>query len=115
MARANIDQLSDDTLETIKTQAAGLKWLYEMELLNSPQLINNLKLNIFTTDTTIKDVELLIDQNTKGLLIYVKLSWWGRKFRQDRIKMNIEDLISQLLPTYRKRVIHERWIFDLAL
>jgi len=115
MADHFIDNLSDDTLDTIKTQAAGLKWLYEMELLNSPQLINNLKLNILTQDSTIKDVELLIDQNSKAILIYIKLSWWGKVFRKDRIFVSIEDLITQLLPTYRKRVIHERWIFDLAI
>lgn len=115
MSKVFIDGLDDDTLEKVKTQAAGLKWLYEMEILNSPQLINNLKLNIFNQDSTIKDVELLIDQNTKAILIYIQLSWWGRKFRQDRIKMSIEDLITQLLPTYRKRVVSERWIFDLAL
>tara|TARA_R110000868_G_C10973188_1_gene771545 strand:+ start:81039 stop:81620 length:582 start_codon:yes stop_codon:yes gene_type:complete len=110
-----LDNMNDDTLERMKTQASGLKWLYEMEVLNSPQLINNLKLNIFTQDNTIRDVELLFDQNNKGVLIYIKLSWWGRTFRQKEIKIRIEDIITQLLPSYRKRVITERWILDLAL
>lgn len=115
MSNQFLDNLSEETLERVKTQSAGIRWLYEMELLQNPQLIDNLKLNIFMQHKRIKDVEILVDQSRKGILIYLKLNWWGNKFNQEEIKFSVEELMSNLLPNFRKRIIFNRDIFQMAL
>lgn len=115
MSNHYLDNLSEDTLERVKTQSAGIRWLYEMELLQNPQLIDNLKLNIFMQHKRITDVEILVDQNRRGILIYLKLTWWGSKFNESDISFSVQELISNLLPNFRKRVIFNRDIFQMAL
>lgn len=101
--------------EKFKYQYAGVKWLYEMELLDDPQLVNNLKLNIFSTSKHVKESEFIMSQEDKKMLIYIELSWWGRTFKAREIKQDIVELLSQLLPNYRFRVTTDRSIIDLAL
>lgn len=102
-------------LEKGKFQYAGLKFLYEMELIDDPQLVNNLKLNILDISGTIKDVEFLSSYNHRAMLIYIDVSWFGRKFLLKRIEAGILDRVKQLLPNFRFRVTADRKIMDLAL
>lgn len=110
-----LSELNENILERVKSQSAGLQWLYEMELVTNPQVLNNLELNIFYQSSYIKNVELLLDQNNKGILIYLELSTWGKWFKKQEIKEKVEDLMTMLLPNYRKRVIYELSIFQMAL
>lgn len=98
-----------------KLMSEATKWLLEMEHVNNPQIKNSIVLNICNVSPSIKDVDLLIDTNSKSLLIWVKLSWFGLKFRKDVICKTVLEIISQALPSFRIRVVTEREIFDKAL
>jgi hypothetical protein len=98
-----------------KFQMSGLKFLYEMELVDDPQLINNLKLNAFAVSQHVRDIELLSSYHHKSMLIWVDLSWFGRKFLEKRITTEIADRVQQLLPKFKFRVTTDRKIFDLSV
>lgn len=102
-------------VEKGKFQYAGLKFLYEMELIDEPQLINNLKMNIFDISSSIKDIEFLSSYHHRQMLIYIEVSWFGRKFLMKRIEDGILERVKQLLPNFRFRVTSDRKILDLAL
>lgn len=98
-----------------KFQFAGLKFLFDMELVDDPQLINHLKLNILSVSPSIKDVELLTSYAHKSILIWIDLSWLGRKFSEKRIVAVVTDRVQQLLPNFRFRVVTDKKILDLAI
>lgn len=98
-----------------KFQYAGLRFLYEMELIDDPQLINNMKLNVFAISPRIKEVEFLSSYHHKSMLIWLDLDWFGRKFFEKRILADVTDRVKQLLPNFRFRVVSDRKIFDMAL
>jgi hypothetical protein len=98
-----------------KFQMSGLKFLYEMELIDDPQLINNLKLNAFAVSSHVRDIELLSSYHHKSMLIWVDLSWFGRKFLEKRITSEIKDRVQQLLPKFKFRVTTDRKILDLSI
>lgn len=102
-------------LEKGKFQFAGLKFLYEMELIDDPQLINNLKLNILDISSSIRDVELLSSYHKHQMLIYVDVSWFGRKFLMKQIEAGVLDRVKQLLPNFKFRVTADRKILDMSL
>jgi hypothetical protein len=96
---------------------AGLKWLYEMEAVNSPVLQNNLYGNLYAFPH-VKDVELIMDRYQRKMLIYVKFSWFVQKFLKGRRKeliMAMLDQLQALLPSFEFRIIEDRTLFDLAL
>lgn len=94
---------------------SGLKFLYEMELVNDPQLINNLKLNVLAVSPRIKEVDFLSSYHHKTMLIWVDLTWWGRKFYEKRILNDVHEIVQQLLPKFKFRVVSDKNIFELAL
>ncbi len=98
-----------------KFQFSGLKFLYDMELVDDPQLINNLKLNIFSVAPYIRDADLLSSYHHKSMLIWLDVNWLGRTFFEKRIVAGVSDRAQQLLPNFRFRVTTNRAIFDLAL
>lgn len=98
-----------------KFQFSGLRFLYDMELIDDPQLINNMKLNIFDVSGSIKEVDLLSSYHHKSMLIWLDVSWLGKKFLEKRIVAGVTDKVQQLLPNFRFRVTTDRKIFDLAL
>lgn len=98
-----------------KFQYAGLKFLYDTELVDDPQLINNMKLNIFDISGSIQEVDLLSSYHHKSMLVWLDLSWFGKKFLEKRIVAGVTDRVQQLLPNFRFRVTTDRKIFDLAL
>lgn len=102
-------------LEKGKFQFAGLKFLYEMEIIDDPQLINNMKLNIFDISSTIRDVEFLSSYQHRSILIYIDVNWLGRKFLLKQIEAGILERVQQLLPNFKFRVTADRKILDLAL
>ena len=99
-----------------KFQFAGLSWLYQMELIDDPQLINNLKLNIFDASPHVREVEFVSSHFHRSMLVWIELSWLGRfDFVRSRAVSSVEERIKQLLPNFRIRVVTDRSIFDLAL
>lgn len=96
---------------------SALKWLYEMEALNSSALLNNLYANIYASSRHVKDVELLIDRNNKKMLIYMKFSWKAKLFLgvKKRTATLVLDNLQELLPSFEFRITEKRELFDLAL
>jgi hypothetical protein len=96
---------------------AGLKWLYEMEAVNSPVLLNNLYGNIYSFPN-VADAEILLDRYNKRMLIYVKFTWFVRKYWKSRKKLvtiSILDQLQELLPSFEFRIIEDKALFDLAV
>lgn len=96
---------------------AGIKWLYEMEAVNSPVLLNNLYGNIFSYPN-VKDAEILIDKHNRKMLIYIEFNWLSRKIFKSRRKettVSILDQLQELLPSFTFRIIEDRGLFELAL
>lgn len=96
-------------------QVNGLKWLYEMELVNDPQLINHLKLNVLARSKYIREVEILSSYSHKSMLVFVEMGKISKFFFKKRIEMEVLDLLRELLPNFRFRVIFERDILNLAI
>lgn len=101
--------------ERQKYQMNGLKWLYELEVVNHPQVINNLKLNILITSKHIKEVELLMYREKKSVLVLLHLGWFGRKFSKKRIFEEVYESLQQLLPSFKFRVTDDPNIMKLAV
>lgn len=102
-------------MERTKYQYEGIKWLMEMELLNDPQAINTVKLNVMMASDRIKEVEILIHRENKSMLVLLELTWVGRKFLRKRIFGDVHDILSQLLPTFQFRVIDDPKIMQLSV
>lgn len=98
-----------------KFQYEGIKWLFELELLNHPQAINHMKLNILMVSKRIKEVELLIYRENKSMLVLLDLTWVGRKFFKRKIFTDVHEVLHQLLPSFRFRVVDDPRIMELAV
>lgn len=96
-------------------QYEGIKWIMEMELLNHPQAINTIKLNILSISPGIKEVELLIHREQKSILILVQLSWFTRTFRKKQVFSEIYELMTQLIPSFKFRVTEDQKIMEMAV
>lgn len=96
---------------------SGLRWLYEMEAVNSTALLNNLYGNIYSFPHVV-DAEILLDRFGKKMLIYVKFTWFVRNFwisRKKYITMSILDQLQELLPSFEFRIIEDKALFNLAV
>lgn len=102
-------------MEDNRLKTGALSWLYEMEVLNSPTLQQNLQENILLSDFRIKSCEILLLKDFKDILIYIELGFFNRIFRGSTICIEVASLIKRMLPSYRVRVITDRKIFELSL
>lgn len=93
---------------------SGIKWLLEMELVSDPQVINAIKLNVLTISKHIKELEILTVEQNRQMLIWLDLSWVG-KFRKKQICLDAQDIIQQMLPNFRIRVITDKSLFDKSV
>lgn len=96
---------------------AGLKWLAEMEAVNSPILLNIIYGNIYSFPN-VADAEILLDRYNKKMLVYVKFTWFVRKYWKSRKKLvtiSILDQLQELLPSFEFRIIEDKALFDLAV
>lgn len=98
-----------------KYQYEGMKWMFELELLNSPQVINQLRFNILVVSKHIKEVELLIYRENKSMLVLLDLSWIGRTFLKKRIFTEVQEVLNLLLPSFRFRVTDDPKIMEMAV
>jgi hypothetical protein len=101
--------------EKLKYQYNALKWIFEHQLLDDPQCMNHLAMNVFDVSKSIKDVEFLLARDHQQLLVYVELSWFGRNFRKKSIFEETEYRLSQMLPSFKMRVTNDPQIFKMAL
>lgn len=96
-------------------QFSALKWLYELELIDDPQLINNLKGNLFSISPHVSEVEFIASYQNKQMLIWLELTWIGRVFLKERILTAATERVNALLPNFKVRVVTDRAILDLAV
>ena len=101
----------------INPQASALRWLLEMEIVSDPNVFNGLILNLFRISKKIKDIEIVTDTRDKKLLIYVdlQLNRWFKDRQKERIQHMIENIVSDALPSYERRVVFDRNILEKAL
>ena len=104
--------MSDDKQ---KFQYNALKWIFEHQLLDDPQVLNHLAMNVLSVSKSIKDVEFLLARDQKQLLIYLELSWFGRTFKKNTLFEETESILGQMLPSFKFRVINDPKIFKMAL
>jgi hypothetical protein len=102
-------------MDKLKYQYEGMKWLVELELLNHPQVINTIRFNILMASKRIKEVELLIYRENKAMLVLLDLSWLGRTFYKKRIFEDVQEVLTQLLPSFRFRITDNPEIMELAV
>lgn len=104
------------TTETnLQVQAEALGWLFEMELINTPSVLNSIILNLLAGVLGVKDAELVVDLHKRQILVFLELTWWARRFKVRRISTQVNDIINDILPSFEKRVTFDRVILDKAL
>ena len=91
-----------------------VKWFLELGIIDD-QVKNHLVLNAYDVHKSIKDVQLILDQERKKLLVYVEISFWSGLFKKDEILNDVHLRIGEMLPSYGIRVTNELKIFKKAL
>lgn len=49
------------------------------------------------------------------MLVYLELTWFGKKFFKKTIFADVEDVLAQMLPSFKFRIISDPKIFEMAL
>lgn len=106
--------------ESLKFQVAGLKWMFEMELLDdkNPAPINVLKMNVLSVSPRIREVEFLIFREGRQMLVLLDLSWIMRRFfkrKVSQISRDVQEILQQLLPNFKFRVTSDPKIMEMAV
>lgn len=102
-------------MDRSKFQYEGLKWLFELDLLNHPQAVNTIKLNVLMVSKRIKEVELLIYRENKSMLVLLDLTWMGKRFFRKQIFTEVHEVLQQLMPSFQFRVIDDPKIMQMAI
>lgn len=97
------------------SNSEALAWLLEMELVSNPYVLNSIILNMLVGIKGVKDTELVIDEKQKKILIYLELTWFSAKFNKIKIEQKVNEMIGQILPSFKKRIIFDRTILEKAL
>jgi hypothetical protein len=96
-------------------QGAAIQWLFEMELAGNPALLNSIVMNIIASTKGIKDLQIVVDERGKKILIYWEPTKYYGKFFKDKIAAQIAEMIDQVLPNFQKRVTSDRNLLDRAV
>lgn len=92
---------------------SALNWMYENEMVDQTPVLNNLYGNIYSMSKQIKDVELLINKNTRKMMVYLKLGIFGKLFKT-KLKRDIAEGILEVLPKFKIRITLDKTLFDKA-
>lgn len=105
------------TIQSDRSQlmSEGTRWLLEMEVLNIDHMKNALVLNIYKVSDSIEECELLIDENAKKMLVYLKLRGFGRMFRKREISQAVLNILQEALPSFEFRVTLDAVLFQKAV
>lgn len=106
--------------ENLQFQRAAQSWLFEMNLVNNPQAINILKMNILMVSNHIKECEILMSVEQSAILIWLDVPnrfvrWWLGEKGLKLICSEAEEVVNKLLPNFRVRVVEDKKIYNLAL
>lgn len=93
----------------------ALAWLLEMELIQNPNVLNAIILNVFKTVRGLKDAEFVIDTRQKKLLIYLELKKFHEWFFKKDVEDQILEMLNQTLPNFKFRVVFDRTILEKAI
>jgi len=117
MAKKDHVQLDLRDSKDLRTDmiAEGTRWLLELELLDNGHIKNALIANVYKISTHIRDVEILIDQVDRKMLIYLELSAFGKLFQRKKLSSMVLDMLQEVLPAYQFRVIFDKVLFVRAL
>lgn len=86
----------------------ALSWLYEMEVLQSPTLLTNLRENVLLTSKRISKCEFLVFEDRKDILILIHLDWIGRTFsNKNKILEQVKVITQEILPFCRIKVTYD--------
>lgn len=96
-------------------QINGLKWLREMEIVDDPYLLSNVKLNLYSVSRFIKDVEILLSKNHKAVLVYLKVGKVAQYFYGNYILDESLETLKSFIPNYSFRVVFDKKVFDKSL
>jgi len=97
------------------SSSAALSWMVEMELVTNPNVLNAMVLNIFRMVRGVKDAQFVIDTTDKKILIYLELTRWSAWFHKGKAESEVTELIDQVLPAFKKRVVFDKTILEKAL
>lgn len=96
-------------------QAGAIKWLFEMELIQNPHVLNTLIMNIAAAIKGIRDIQFVVDSNRKKILIFLELTKWANWFYKDKIYGQVIEIFDESMPSFEKRVTFDREILSKAI
>lgn len=101
-----------------KFQYQGIKFLFDWELLNEPQVIHTIKVNVLGRFPWVIDLEYIFrSEPRKELIMWLhtpKRMWW-KKRKEAQLRIDVLEIMQQLLPKYEIRIVTDRKIFEMAL
>ena len=102
-------------IDKIETQVAAIKWYLEFGILSDPQVRNHIVLNIYTVDPSIKDTQLVIDQERKRMMVHVDFHFWSSLFKKTRILNDVHIILHEMLPDFKIRVVNNKDLLEKSL
>lgn len=110
-------EVNAEEMDTSSFIANSIKWLYDMELVTHPAVLQDLYVRVYGEDKRIVDADFLLDQNQRKMLVWIKLNWFGRlfKFAEKQSVTACLDRLQKVLPRYSFRVITDKNLFNTAL
>lgn len=92
------------------------RWLFEMNWVNNDYVKSAILANIYTASKYIKNLDILVDQENKRMLVYLEIGFCGKLFmRKEAIKQTVSERITDALHDYTIRVVYDYSIFKAAL
>jgi len=105
-----------DGTDNKKFYTSAVKHLLEWGMVDNPTVINQLVAEILASTEDLKDVELLIKEDTQDMIIFLDIKFWAKfRKRQRIIADHVFEIISKLLPSFSIRIITDRKIFKKRL
>lgn len=98
-----------------KYEEQTMKWLADLQIVQDPQLLNNFKITVFMVSRHIKNIEVLAVTETKQVLVYLQLGWFGRKFYENTIFRKVKKIIPEYFKDYSFAVTTDIERFEKSL
>lgn len=102
-------------MENNNYQFEAIKWLIDMDLLADPRVVHTIKANVLGGNPRVRELEYICTTEfDKQMLIWLDVSWWTNKFYRKGIILDVGEVLSNLLPEYKIRVVTDRKILEQA-
>ncbi len=117
MAKQPTDkELLEKEQEREQMISSSTSFLLEAGAIDSPQVKNFLVAGVKRSDSSIVDSEMLADTYLRIILVYVKLSRWGKFWKKEKgIEEHLLAEFKRVLPSFRVRIVFDYTIFEKAL